>query len=130
MVVVTSIILLITCILFGINVSGLLHTAAYKLQFLREVEMVKPGIDMRKWDFIAAKMNANLYQNNSLISPYYYYNGEACYCFFKAKYLLPHLERKGANSTGEMPLYDLEPFYGQILDAYEERTKKEWQHIL
>lgn len=94
--------------------------------------MVKPGIQLEKWDVIAARMNAFLHHNNSFFTPYYYYNGESCFYFFRGNYLLPYLKEKhdSKSNIDEEHVYDFVPFYHQALDMHEESVKEDLQRIL
>ncbi|SCU87885.1 LANO_0D00386g1_1 [Lachancea nothofagi CBS 11611] len=116
-----------------------------KLAFMKEIAMVKPGTEMREWDIIAAKMNPVFYCSSSLVTPYFFYDGESCYSYFASDYLQPFLDKKsfqGTNNTANdttnntanltlVPSVDVtQPFIELAVKAYEEKAKEDWQRIV
>lgn len=103
---------------------------ANTIQFMKEIATIRPGIDASEWDTIAARMNPILYESDSLATPYFFYDGESCYSFFKYTYLDPYLRRKNPDSVNAGPVDELQPLIDQVLKAYEERINEDWQRVL
>lgn len=59
------------------------------LGFLKEVVTIQPGLDGKKWDFIAARLNKMFHANNNAITPYFFYDGDECHSLFMSWYYNP-----------------------------------------
>ncbi|SCU80480.1 LANO_0B00254g1_1 [Lachancea nothofagi CBS 11611] len=62
-------------------------SAANRLALVKFIASLKPGIDMRDWDVVAARMNSIMHRSSSLVTPYFFYDGKACYSYFRSTYL-------------------------------------------
>ncbi|SCU87879.1 LANO_0D00364g1_1 [Lachancea nothofagi CBS 11611] len=102
---------------------------ANKLRFMKEIMTVKPGIEMREWDVIAARMNPVFYRSSSLVTPYFFYDGESCYSYFRSTYLQPYLNRKDENCTN-VAVDDFQRILDQAIKTYEEKADEDWQRIM
>lgn len=69
------------------------------LSLLGEVVKVQPGIDEKKWDLIAARLNKIFYNNDNSTTPYFFYDGSEVASFFKSNYVQPSLLRNGPNTA-------------------------------
>ncbi|SCU84490.1 LAME_0C09648g1_1 [Lachancea meyersii CBS 8951] len=121
---------IITALLISDKMRKLTVTRTNTIQFMKEVATIRPGIETQEWDVIAARMNLVFYSGNSSVTPYFFYDGESCYSFFKTAYLLPYLRRKTPNWFVIDTIDELQPLIDQVLKDYEERVNNDWQRIL
>ncbi|SCU82643.1 LAME_0C02212g1_1 [Lachancea meyersii CBS 8951] len=131
---ITVIIGIIVVVATPLIVSDMIHkrtmTRTNTVQFMKEIATVKPGIEAQEWDVVAARMNSVFYSSDSLTTPYFFYDGEACYSYFKNVYLLPYLKRKDSSTSNEDTIYELRPLIDKVLGDYEGRINKDWHRIL
>ncbi|SCU84062.1 LANO_0C00276g1_1 [Lachancea nothofagi CBS 11611] len=125
-----SVVMLSTGVITYCVVRGRAATLTNKLGFMKEIATVKPGIEMREWDIIAARMNPILHRSSSLLTPYFFYDGESCYSYFRSTYLQPYLNRKNGNEIFRAPVDDFQTFLDHVIKIYEERANEDWQRIL
>lgn len=130
-------------------------TKANQLSFLREVTIVKPGLDTKKWDTIASRLNPVFYENCASATPYFFYDGEACSSVFTRYFLTPyyadkawnervkgqHVEPSGEQvASGESQVApahqrwnaysELSPFIEEAVTAYQESLETRWNEML
>lgn len=98
-------------------------TKANQLSFLREVTMVKPGLDTKKWDAIASRLNPVFYENCASATPYFFYDGEACSSVFTRYFLTPAHQRWNDNS-------ELSPFIEEAVTAYKGSLETRWNEMM
>lgn len=79
---------LITGLLINFAMKRVATDSVMELQFMKEIAAIKPGMDMKDWDVLAARMNTYLSSNSVLATPYYFYNGKSCYSSGKIIYNL------------------------------------------
>ncbi|SCU79994.1 LADA_0B04456g1_1 [Lachancea dasiensis] len=113
------------------------HARTNKIAFMREIIRAKPGIDASSWDTIAATINPIFYASSSSLTPYFFYDGEACYNYFRNTYLQPYLRRMERSSKNEgsptnqmQPIDDLQPFIDRAIRVYEEQANRDFQDLL
>ncbi|CUS22829.1 LAQU0S07e01068g1_1 [Lachancea quebecensis] len=125
-----SFVILITAISIEVAIlnEGTIPTS--KVQFMKEIAISRPGIDAKEWDYIALKMNSVFYNNSSWVTPYFFYNGNSCYSFFRAYYLKPYKKSTDAGNTNGDAGDEFQPFIHQAIKAYEERVNEYWQSAL
>ncbi|SCU77337.1 LANO_0A00100g1_1 [Lachancea nothofagi CBS 11611] len=106
-------------------------TAANRLALVKFIADLKPGIDMREWDVIAARMNLSMHRSSSLVSPYFFYDGESCYSYFRSCCLVPFLAFKSANDAKEnkVPLSEYQRMLDHAIRIYE-RANEDWQQVV
>lgn len=103
---------------------------ANKLQLMKEIATVRPGIDTKDWDLIASRMNPVFYNNSSWVTPYFFYDGDTCYSFFRTYYLKPYKKSVDADNTNGDAGDEFQPFVDQAIKVYEERVNEDWQCAL
>lgn len=69
------------------------------LSFLGEVVKFKPGLDTNKWDHIAARLNKIFHNNDSYITPYFFYDGSDCASCFKRWYFDPYTKEHNSDAA-------------------------------
>ncbi|GAV51533.1 hypothetical protein ZYGR_0AE00100 [Zygosaccharomyces rouxii] len=69
------------------------------LSFFGEVVKFQPGLDIKKWDPIAARLNKIFHDNNSCITPYFFYDGSDCHSCFKRWYFDPYENKSNADAA-------------------------------
>lgn len=102
----------------------------YKIQFMKEVANVKPGIGMKDWDIIAARLNPFFCSNDPLAPPYIFYDGNSCYSFFRDAYVRPYMKKKNSCKTSQDPVDEFQPFVEEVIEAYERRVNEDLQRSL
>lgn len=112
------------------RVESVILMPSNKVQFMKEIAISGPGLEMKKWGVVAAKMNPVLHKSSLLATPYYFYDGESCYSCFRNEYLHPYLRRKNTNDTQAYIVDEFKPFVDQVLKSYEESLNKDLQHML
>ncbi|QLG72474.1 hypothetical protein HG535_0D01820 [Zygotorulaspora mrakii] len=128
-------------------------TKENELLFLKQVVIIRPGLDSRKWDTIAGNLNRVFYQNSREATPYFFYDGESCQSCFRSKFLNPYLkienqgERGSSNeqhqSSGNGAAHDLneppvqrsqklelEPYIKEAVKAYQESVDDFWNSLM
>lgn len=65
-----------------------------KLVFLKEVTVARPGLDCKRWDAIAGRLNPIFYQNCRIASPHFFYDGKDCDLCFRRNFLGPYYSRQ------------------------------------
>lgn len=126
----SSVVIYFTGLIFFQVERGFVTTAANKVQFLKELITIRPGIDMIEWDILATKANTIFYNESVLTSPYYFYDGASCYSFFRFIFLLPYLRRKEACFADENSPDEIRRFISQAIKVYQEKADRKWQLIL
>lgn len=97
---------------------------------MKEVATVRPGIETKERDIIAAKMNPVFYSKFPSAKPYFFYDGEACHSFFTKFYLKPYLKSKNADNSNNACVDEFQPFVEQAVKLYEEKASKDWHRLL
>lgn len=123
-------IITLTIIRMQLTLNGCGTALANKLQFIKEIATERPGIEMKEWDSIASRMNPVFYKNSPFATPYFFYDGEACYSFFRKFYLKPYLKSKNADNSNNDCVDELQPFVEQAVKLYKEKANKDWQRLL
>ncbi|KAM3163170.1 hypothetical protein ACU8KH_01629 [Lachancea thermotolerans] len=101
-----------------------------KLQLMKEIATVRPGIDTKEWDLIASRMNPVFYNNSSWVTPYFFYDGDSCYSYFRTYYLKPYKKSVNADNTNGDAGDEFQPFVDQAIKVYKERVNEDWQNAL
>ena len=86
------------------------------LDFLREVTAVQPGLDGKKWDLIAARLNRMFYVNGNATTPYFFYDGDECRRLFMYWYYNPTVNRTGTVS-------EIQPIVVEAVKVYDANLK-------
>lgn len=101
-----------------------------RVRFMEEIIAVEPGTETRKWDSIAARLNAIFYSNNSLATPHFFYDGNACYFYFRLHYVRPLFEKKESSYAFREFPDEFKALIHQAMEAYKKGLDKDWQRLL
>lgn len=130
-------------------------TKTNQLSFLKEVTIVKPGLDNGKWNTIASNLNPVFFENCASATPYFFYDGEACASVFTRYYLEPYYWNKAWNERGKgqrgelsgeqvesgesqaapaqlrwNAYSELSPFIEEAVLAYQENLETHWNEMM
>ncbi|CUS25128.1 LAQU0S27e00760g1_1 [Lachancea quebecensis] len=121
---------LLTFLSIQVGVASVIREPENQFRFMEEIATIKPGLEMGKWDVVAARMNPFLHRSSSLATPYYFYDGESCHSCFRKDFLYPYLRRNNTNSTYAASLDEFSTFIGHVLESYQERLNEGLLRIL
>ncbi|SCW03378.1 LAFE_0G09098g1_1 [Lachancea fermentati] len=115
---------------FGANrlEQTLIMTRINKLYFLREVVVMRPGLEMEKWDRIAKKLNPVFFENSSWASRNFFLDGKSCEARFRYYFVNPYLKRKRSELT--LTTNELDPFIEEAVKAYQESLHESWKQMI
>lgn len=113
-----------------------------RVRLLVEITVIRPALDMSKWDIIAADINNFMLKKGKWSSKQYFYNGEECFNFFKKGYLTPSAgisrsassdsspesdQKASAASEASRTYMELKPYADKAVQAYFEDLEAHWQ---
>lgn len=137
-----GLIIVLTVILTVSIERSMVLTKLNRLSLLKEVAEVKPGLDPKKWDSIAARLNQVFNQNSSWATRNFFYDGESCASCFRSRFLNPYLNRTRPPTstvptaapppptpTPSNPIDELEPFIAEAAEAYQESLETFWKNM-
>ncbi|CEP61338.1 uncharacterized protein LALA0_S03e00628g [Lachancea lanzarotensis] len=102
------IVLLVLLLLLGVPVTLYMFVSSTLLSHNNKLLMLKllvaedPGLDSAKWDTVAAKSNWNFHNSDPSMTPYFFYDGDACLTYFRENMLQPYSRAQvaeGSNGT-------------------------------
>lgn len=150
-----SLLILFTWVIVFLATRDSGFTKANQLSFLREVTIVKPGLDTKKWDTIASRLNPVFYENCASATPYFFYDGEACSSVFTRYFLTSYYADKSWNervkgqsvetngeqaASGESQVApahqrwnaysELSPFIEEAVTAYQGSLETRWNEMM
>ncbi|SCW02644.1 LAFE_0F11166g1_1 [Lachancea fermentati] len=83
----------------GKKLRSVFQSEANATHFSQTVQSISPECSIEKWDVVAAKMNAFLYESGALKSPYYFYDGSVCFANFRYHFVLPYYNPDTTNTS-------------------------------
>lgn len=88
--------------------------------FSQGMTTVQPGLDVKKWDLIAVRLNKSFHAIDNDSTPYFFYDGDECHSLFMSWYYNPSVNHTGIAS-------EIQPIIDEAVKVYEANLKEYWR---